>query len=299
MLKALTALFRRQRSIARYPAAADRPPPYFRGMPEIDVVRCRGHAACARACPSGAIAVEGADDRGWRWSLDRARCVGCGLCAEVCPTGALSIRDDFELAARRRDDLVATVDFFDPTVPRLSRGGRLEASDQRTPDPAAALRRRAARVLGGSLHLRHLDVGSDNGAEWELNALLNPIYDLQRLGIDVVASPRHADLLLVTGAVTRNSAAALVQTYEATPEPRLVVAVGTDACGGGVVGPSYATAGGVDRLVPVDVYVPGDPPRPQAIIHGLLLALDRRQQRIAGSHEVASARGPRATSPPS
>jgi Ni,Fe-hydrogenase III small subunit len=153
-------------------------------------------------------------------------------------------------------------------------------------DPEAAglatlLRERIARIFQRSLQIRHLDVGSSNGCDWEINALLNPVYDLQRFGIDFVASPRHADLLLVTGAVTRHLEPALWATYEATPDPKLVVAVGACACSGGVVSGSYATAGGgLDRRLPVDVYIPGCPPRPHAILHGLLLALGRREQKI-------------------
>ncbi len=151
---------------------------------------------------------------------------------------------------------------------------------------AARLRDRARALFGRSLQVRHLDVGSSNGCDWEVTALLNPVYDLQRFGIDFVASPRHADLLLVTGAVTRNLEPALWATYEATPNPKLVMAVGACACAGGVVGESYATAGGVDHRIPVDVYVPGCPPRPQAILHGLLLAMDRREQKVAGTELV-------------
>ena len=133
----------------------------------------------------------------------------------------------------------------------------------------------AAR-LRRSLHIRHLDAGSCNGCDWELTALLNPFYDIQRLGIDFVASPRHADLLLVTGTMTRNLEEAARLTYEAMPGPKLVVAVGACAMGGGVFAQSYATARGVDSVLPVDVFIPGCPPRPEAIIHGLLLAVGRR-----------------------
>ena len=154
---------------------------------------------------------------------------------------------------------------------------------------AALLRERIARTFRRSLQIRHLDVGSSNGCDWEINALLNPVYDLQRFGIDFVASPRHADLLLVTGAVTRHLEPALWATYEATPDPKLVVAIGACACSGGIVGGGYATAGGVDQRVPVDVYVPGCPPRPQAILHGLLLALDRREQKVRGVERAAQA----------
>jgi Ni,Fe-hydrogenase III small subunit len=136
------------------------------------------------------------------------------------------------------------------------------------------------RVFGRSLHARHLDAGSCNGCDAELVATTNPVYDLQRLGIDIVASPRHADLLLVTGVVTRNLERALYETIRATPEPRIVVAIGACACSGGMFGESYASGGGVDRFVPVDVYVPGCPPRPQAILHGLLVAVGRAEQKM-------------------
>ena len=122
--------------------------------------------------------------------------------------------------------------------------------------------------------------GSENSCDWEIAHLLNPVYDIQRLGIDFVASPRHADLLMVTGAVTRNLEPALFATYEAMPYPRLVVAVGDEACSGGVLQGSYAVVGGVDRCLPVDVYIPGDPPRPQALIQGLLVALDRLEPKV-------------------
>jgi Ni,Fe-hydrogenase III small subunit len=143
--------------------------------------------------------------------------------------------------------------------------------------------RLGARIRGllrRSLHVRHLDAGSCNGCDWEIQTLLGPVYDIQRLGIDFVASPRHADMVLVTGSVTRNLEAAARATYEAMPEPRLVVAVGACACGGGVLQGSYCTAGGVGNVLPVDVYIPGCPPRPQALIHGLLVALDRLEPKL-------------------
>ncbi|HLF75867.1 MAG TPA: NADH-quinone oxidoreductase subunit B family protein [Dehalococcoidia bacterium] len=142
---------------------------------------------------------------------------------------------------------------------------------------AEELRSLISSRLKRSLHIRHLDSGSCNGCDWELTALLNPVYDIQRLGIDFVASPRHADLLLVTGTMTRNLEQAARLTYDAMPEPRLVVAVGACAMGGGVFSGSYATAPSVDSVLPVDVFIPGCPPRPEAIIHGLLAAVGRRR----------------------
>jgi NADH-quinone oxidoreductase B subunit len=138
-----------------------------------------------------------------------------------------------------------------------------------------ALKKKVRTLFGRSLHIREVDAGSCNGCEVEITALNNPVYDIQRFGVRFVASPRHADMLLVTGPVTRNMEIALKQTYDATPDPKLVVAVGACAIGGGVFGKSYASCGGVDAVVPVDVYIPGCPPRPEALLHGILLAMDR------------------------
>jgi Ni,Fe-hydrogenase III small subunit len=120
-----------------------------------------------------------------------------------------------------------------------------------------------------------VDAGSCNGCELEIGALNNPVYDIERLGIHFVASPRHADMLLVTGPVTRNMELALLKTFRATPEPKLVVAVGACGISGGIFGESYASLGGVEKVLPVDVYIPGCPPRPQALLHGILLAIGR------------------------
>lgn len=138
-----------------------------------------------------------------------------------------------------------------------------------------ALKREVRTLFAGSLKLRHLDVGSCNACEGELAALLNPFHDVQRFGIDIVASPRHADGLLVTGPVSRHLEEALRLTDEATPRPRLVIAVGDCACDGGFCASSFAVAGGVANVLPVDVRIPGCPPRPDAIVEGLLAALGR------------------------
>jgi len=151
------------------------------------------------------------------------------------------------------------------------------------PVPDEALRviqqRLRAEVLGafsGSLAIRHVDAGSCNGCELEIHMLNNPYYNIEGLGIKFVASPRHADLLLVTGPVARNMEIALKRTWEATPDPKLVVATGDCGCTGGIFGESYASAGRVSNVIPVDVAVPGCPPTPLAIMQGILTAVSGR-----------------------
>ena len=136
------------------------------------------------------------------------------------------------------------------------------------------IQEKVKRLFRGSLAIRQVDAGSDNACEQELVALSNNFYDVERFGIHFVASPRHADMLLVTGPVTRNMAEALKRAYEATPEPKIVVAVGDDAITGGIYKGSYATLDGVDSVIPVNYNIPGDPPSPKTILSGLLNILE-------------------------
>jgi Ni,Fe-hydrogenase III small subunit len=138
-----------------------------------------------------------------------------------------------------------------------------------------ALQGRILDILGRALCIREVDAGSCNGCELEIHALNNPLYNLEGLGIRFVASPRHADMLLVTGPVSKHMEVALRRTYEATPDPKLVVAIGDCACTGGIFGESYASRGRISNVIPVDVAVPGCPPRPLQILSGILSALER------------------------
>ncbi len=150
------------------------------------------------------------------------------------------------------------------------------------PDADAALRLRSdlheriLSIVGRALCIRHVDAGSCNGCELELHALNNPLYNIEGLGIRFVASPRHADLLLVTGPVARHMETALLRTFQAIPDPKLVVAIGDCGCTGGVFGESYASCGRVSNVIPVDVEVPGCPPNPTRLIQGILAAVVRR-----------------------
>ena len=273
---------RRGRVTSRYPAAPPELPAAARGLPVLDPALCDATGACAGACPTGAIEV---DADGWR--LDAGACVMCDACVAACPTGALRHGGMIELAARGRRELVVLQQSAGPAARgSVAAGSSLSLSPSPSPTSSEEVDQAGARLaaavrhsVGRSLHVRHLDTGSCNGCDWEVSALLNPYHDIQRFGIDFVASPRHADLLLVTGTMTRNLEEAARRTYEAMPEPRLVVAVGACAIGGGVFAGSYAAHDGIGEVLPVDVFVPGCPPRPEALIQGLLLAMGRLEAR--------------------
>jgi Ni,Fe-hydrogenase III small subunit/formate hydrogenlyase subunit 6/NADH:ubiquinone oxidoreductase subunit I len=244
---------------SRYPAAPPLLQHATRGLPEIDPALCNNDGACVEACPTDAIQfVPGSVP-----SIDTGRCVFCAACVVACPNVAMKMGYRVELARTTRAELVER-----PLAPDEAPG--LRAAEDRT--RAFILGR-----LGRSLHVRHLDAGSCNGCDWEVAALLNSYHDIQRLGIDFVASPRHADLLLVTGVMTANLEEAALRTFEAMPDPRLVVAIGACGVSGGVFADSPQIRDGVAGTLPVDVYVPGCPPRPEAIIEGMLMALAQRQ----------------------
>ena len=246
----------------------------FRGRPEFDFASWRDARPAAEVCPTGAIALSG-DAGVRRVTVDYGLCVFCGLCAEASPAGAVRITTDFELATHNRARLIRAADYsLNPDGTHHQFIAEYEA--EATPEEAGGKLGDAIReILGRSLAIRQVDAGSCNGCEMEIVALNNPIHDIERFGIHFVASPRHADMLLVTGPVTRNMELALGKTYAATPDPKVVVAVGACGISGGIFGKNYASLGGVDATIPVDVYIPGCPPRPEALIYGILLAVGR------------------------
>ena len=214
-------------------------------------------------CAPKAIASKEVDGK-LQLTLDMGRCIMCGLCEELAPA-LFEVKSKFARPVKRKSDLV---------VAQLSNEAP-DALDRSHEDLGRKLSEKITKTLGRSLAIREVDSGSCNGCEVEVAALNNAIYDIERFGVHFVASPRHADVLLVTGVGSRNMEAALRRTYDATPDPKVVVAVGACACTGGVFGDTYATSGGIGKIVPVDVYVPGCPPRPEALLYGLLLAVDR------------------------
>jgi Ni,Fe-hydrogenase III small subunit/Pyruvate/2-oxoacid:ferredoxin oxidoreductase delta subunit len=255
-------------------------PPF--GFPVIDFSRCTLCEECARVCPTGAIHT-GTPAPGLRTlALSHAACIQCRECVTACPDQAIWPGRDAEVAAYSREQLERTASFdVDAATGRCTFRQMEAQAGPRLEESAARLRERIHGRLGRSLHVRQVDAGSCNGCELEIAATTNPLFDLERFGVHFVASPRHADLLLVTGPVTRNLESALMRTHEAAPEPRVVVAVGACGCSGGIFGEgTYAARGGVDRVLPVDVYIPGCPPRPQAILNGLFVAMGIREARV-------------------
>ena len=219
-------------------------PANFPGRPEFQPERCvDGCTSCAETCPTGALQPG---------RLDLGACLFCQECVPVCP--AVRFTPEFRLAVRRREDLWLEGDAY-----RL----------------AEALDEKARRLFGHSLKLRQVSAGGCNGCEAELNALSNVVFDLGRFGVQMVASPRHADGLLITGPVTEAMREALLKTYRAVPEPRLVIAVGACALSGGPYRDHPEAHNGADSVVPVDLYVPGCPPHPATILDGLLRLLGR------------------------
>ncbi len=281
-----------------FPTVIEEPPEGFRGKPVIDFPRCTACDTCAQACPTKAIAVETkANDQSEKVvSINYGDCIFCGECEAACPE-AIHLTKEFQLATKDKTQLISRALYRRGNEDEYQFAGLLEeapSTAQSVEEIGRALERKVRETFGRSLHIREVDAGSCNGCEIEITALGNPVYDFERFGIHVVASPRHADMLLVTGPVTRNMEIALKETYEATPDRKLVVAVGACAIGGGVFGKSYASCGGVDSIVPVDAYIPGCPPRPEALLHGIRVAVDRypQQRRSLGDPSTPEGQTP-------
>jgi Ni,Fe-hydrogenase III small subunit/ferredoxin len=277
MFKILQKSFSIGSATADYPRISPRVAEQFRGCPEFDFEAWSDARPAAEACPTGAIALRDSD--GTRQvTVDYGRCIFCGECEQVSADGAVRMTRRFELAASDRRDLVLTAEYAlhpDGTHSALTSSTTGRSAEEPGKRIAAAIQ----SLLGRSLSIRQVDAGSCNGCEQEIVALNNPVHDIERFGIHFVASPRHADMLLVTGPVTRNMELALRKTWAATPDPKIVVAVGACGISGGIFGTNYASLGGVDAVIPVDVYVPGCPPRPEALLDGILLALGQVRKR--------------------
>ena len=250
MLKAFRERLRQGHRTFPFPERPPELPERFRGLPVIDASRCRsGCRDCAEACPTDALTIGDASP-----ALDLGRCLFCAECVAACPEGALSHTREYRMAVRRREDLV----LHEGTLSR-----------------ARALDGEARRLFGRSLKLRQVSAGGCNGCEVEVNVLSTVVFDLSRFGVQFVASPRHADGILVTGPVTAAMREPLKATWEAVPPPKLVIAVGACAISGGPYAGHPEAHDGAASTVPVDLYVPGCPPHPYTVLDGLLRLLGR------------------------
>jgi Ni,Fe-hydrogenase III small subunit/formate hydrogenlyase subunit 6/NADH:ubiquinone oxidoreductase subunit I len=264
MLRILLARLKQGHRTVAFPAQPPQLPDRFRGLPVVDPTRCpEGCRECIEACPTDAVRF---DDKGL--GLDLGRCLFCQECVNACPEGSIQYTTEYRMAARQRDDLIV----------------RAEARKR-----AQALDEKMLRLFRRSLKLRVVSAGGCNGCESDVNVLGTIVFDLGRFGIQYVASPRHADGLLITGPVTENMKAALLATYEAVPPPKIVIAVGGCAISGGPYAGHEEVHDGAASVVPVDLFIPGCPPHPFTILDGLLGLLDRiGPERVAGAAPPAS-----------
>jgi len=237
----------------KQPQLSDR----FRGLPVIKEGACGDCKACLDACPTVAVTMASSEPR--RPQIDLGKCTFCGDCQSACPDDAIRFGAEARLAARARDDLIVRAGDWQPR--------------------AAMLDQKLRAMFGRSLQLRQVSAGGCNACEADINVLSTIGWDLGSYGIKIVASPRHADGLLITGPVTENMRTALAETYAAIPEPKIVIAVGACAISGGLFAGLPEVHDGVHSL-PVDLYVPGCPPHPVTILDGLLAMLGRLKNRI-------------------
>lgn len=252
MYKLLLARLQQKYRTIKYPDALPPDlPDRFRGHPVIDRTTCpEACHQCVTACPTDAIHLLGTT------SIDLGKCLFCSDCSDACPSGSISYAKDFRLAAKNRQDLV---------IP----------GNQQELELAGALDQKLRKLFGHSLKLRQVSAGGCNACEADINVLGTVGWDLGRFGIQFVASPRHADGLLVTGPVTENMVLALKKTYDAVAEPKIVIAVGSCAISGGPYIDHRQANNGVSSLLPVDLYIPGCPPHPLSILEGLLRLVGR------------------------
>lgn len=245
MIKALLARLQQKHRTISFPGGTPVLPDRFRGRPVIDSSKCAaGCKLCVENCPTGAL------QKGkTTLTIDLGKCLFCAQCEKNCSHGAVKFSSEYRLAARKQNDLVI-------------RGQEMKLFKE--------LDRRMKKLFGRSLKLRQVSAGGCNACEADTNVLSTVVFDLGRFGIQFVASPRHADGLLITGPVTENMKLALEKTYDAVPDPKITIAVGACAISGGPYINLPNVCNGADKIIPVDLYIPGCPPHPLTILDGLL-----------------------------
>jgi len=252
MIRPILERLRQGHRTHRFPLELPVMPDRYQGRPVLDASKCPdGCAKCAEVCPTDAV-IPQAD--GKRLQIDLGRCLFCTECVQACPEGAIQYTREFAMATRTRQDLI---------------------TDGKDYPLAKPLEDKMRHLFGRSLKLREVSAGGCNGCESDVNVLNTLVFDLGRFGIQFVASPRHADGLLITGPVSENMRLALEKTYEAVPAPKIVIAVGACAINGGPYIDHPEIHNGADHIVPVDLYIPGCPPNPWTILDGLLRLLGR------------------------
>ncbi len=250
MFKALKARIDQGHHTIAFPRKEPVLPQKFQGVPMIDDSKCTSCQLCIESCPTHSLELkkEGL-------FLDLSTCIFCSSCSEACESGALTFSRDYQIGANKKADLL------------VHEGYR---------NKIKKLKKEMLRVFSHSISFRVVSAGGCGACEADINVLTTIGFDLDRFGIHVAASPRHADGLLITGPVTKNMEEALKKTYDAIPSPKIVVAVGTCSVSGGIYRDFPDTLNGADAVVPVDLYIPGCPPHPITILNGLLEVLGRK-----------------------
>ena len=251
MIKVLRARIKQKMRTVAYPKSEPELPEKFRGLPVIDKKLCvEGCDDCAKVCPYGAIKCSTS-----RCSIDMGKCIFCAECERACKKGAVKFTRGYALSSQTREGLV------------------VEANVER--ELAKQVDSKIKKIFGRSLKLRQVSAGGCNACEADVNVLSTVVFDLGRFGIQFVASPRHADGILVTGPVSKNMELALRKTYDAIPDPKIVIACGACSISGGPYAGHDEVVGGVDKILPVDLFIPGCPPHPITTLNGMLRLLGK------------------------